>query len=68
VSSISTTLLSTAGFALVLAGFVIQKRNRSPYSGTQMDQVAMKRFGVGMWLAALGSLCMVLSQLIKLWR
>ena len=66
-SSVSTIqlMLSTAGLALVVAGFMIQKRNRSPYSGTQMDQVATKRFGVGMWLAALGSLCMVLSQLIR---
>ena len=66
--SIVMLMLSSFGFALIIAGFTIQLRNRSPYSGTQMDQVAKKRVGVGLFLLTLGSLCIGTAQLIRFWR
>jgi hypothetical protein len=60
-------LLSLLSLVLLSGGWIIQRRNRSPYSGSQMDESQRRRFNVGAWLAALGSLCALLSQFVT-WR
>jgi hypothetical protein len=60
--------LPVVGLILLVVGAAIQLRNRSPYSRTTMDQDARKRFGLGAWIAAAGSLCILLAQLARIWR
>ena len=60
------TILGTGGLVLLVIGTTIQFRNRSPYSNTPIDQQSRKRFGVGAWIAALGSL--LANMLIAAWR
>ena len=60
-------LLSIGGVSLLGAGWAIQLRHRSPYSGSRMEEPQRKRFSRGAWLAALGSLCILMAQLV-MWR
>lgn len=66
--SIILLMLSIVGLALLVAGFMVQARNRSPYSGTPMDQATKERQNVGVRLGAVGSLCILFGQLVRFWR
>ena len=65
--SILLVSLTTVGLALLVTGAIIQFRNRSPYSGTRMDRTAMRRFGAGAWIGALGALCILVAQIVTFW-
>jgi len=49
-----------------LIGTAIQFRNRSPYSNATIDEQSRKRFGVGAWIAAVGSVGLLANMLIRL--
>ena len=65
--SILTLLLSGGGLALLVAGAVIQYRNRSPYAGTQLDGTEIKRLNAGAWISAVGALSIVAAQMVTFW-
>jgi hypothetical protein len=67
-SAIAVVLLSVTSLVLLIAGFLVQARNRSPYSGTSVSPAAMKRIKAGAFLGALGILLIVAMQLVRLWR
>ena len=60
------TILGAGGLVLLVIGTTIQFRNRSPYSNATIDEQSRKRFGVGAWIAAVGSVGLLANMLIRL--
>ena len=67
-SAISVLMLNVTGITLLVVGFLMQARNRSPYSGIPMDETAKKRVGTGWWVGILGCLCIGVAQVVRVWR
>jgi hypothetical protein len=61
-------VLPVATLGLLVSAFIIQKRNRSPYSNEKMDEASLKRFRVGQRLGLLGILSYLANELIRAWR
>ena len=61
-------VLPVATLALLVSGFIIQKRNRSPYSGVPMDDQSRRRYRVGERVAFLGILSFLVHELVRGWR
>jgi hypothetical protein len=50
--------------ALMVTGFVIQKRNRSPYTGRPMDAESITNYRRGEAIFLLGSVCYLIDLLL----
>jgi hypothetical protein len=61
-------MLQLGGLALLASGVFIQFSHRSPYSGVKMDSRSRRQFGVGTWIAAAGSACILVTQVVRLFR
>lgn len=61
-------VLPVVTLGLLVSAFIIQKRNRSPYSNVTMDEASLKRFRVGQRLGLLGILSYLADQLTRAWR
>jgi hypothetical protein len=61
-------VLPLVTLVLLVSGFIIQKRSRSPYEGVAMDDQSKRQHRVGERLGFLGIVVFLIQELVRGWR
>lgn len=56
-------IVSVVALVLMVSGVIVQKRNRSPYTGTPMDAQSITNYRRGEAIFFIGSVCYLIDLL-----